>query len=120
MAGNLQHQLEAQGFTVAAFDIVAGPAGDLADDAIWDPLLERLRRGEFFAVIVSPPCGTFSRVRMLPGGPPPLRGITGKDRYGLAGLDFKRAEQVRPHNILALRSITACRCMYDIGGIFVL
>ena len=35
--------------------------------------LRKVKGGNYFAVVASPPCGTFSRSRWRPGGPKPLR-----------------------------------------------
>ena len=35
--------------------------------------LQKVKDGNYFAVVASPPCGTFSRSRWRPGGPKPLR-----------------------------------------------
>ena len=91
--------MEALGFEVDAYDIINGAQFDIADDAVWDPLHAQLRAGQFSAAMISPPCGTFSRLRNAPGGPPPLRGTTGASRYGLLGLDKTSADLVRLHNI---------------------
>ena len=42
--------------------------------------------------------------------------MTGKERYGLAGLDERRGELVRLSNILALRGIKAWTAMHACGG----
>ena len=116
---SLKFYLASVGFNVCTYDILDGEQYDLTDDAVWDPLLCRLRNREFTVAFISPPCGTFSRVRMLPGGPPVLRGVTGKERYGLPGLTPERGELVRKHNLLALRGIKAFQCMIDCGGVAV-
>ena len=61
----------------------------------------------FFAIASPPPCGTFSRVRNVPGGPPPLRGVVGVERYGLKTLPKRDADTVRAHNLLAQRTAMA-------------
>jgi hypothetical protein len=71
-SGSLQSHLELLGFTVEAYDILNGAAGDLSDDAVWDPLLRRIKSGIYTVAVISPPCSTFSRVRNVPGGPRPL------------------------------------------------
>ena len=109
--GSLKQQFESGGFIVVDFDIANGPHCNIADDFIWDPLLTRIEAGEFSALIAAPPCGTFSRVRRLPGGPPPLRGRVGADRYGLKGLRPQDAETVRVHNLLAIRTAQAAQTM---------
>ena len=92
VSGNLESCLTKLGLHVESFDIINGSGFDLSDDAIWEPLHKRIVSGEFAAVVASPPCGTFSRLRSIPGGPPPLHGILGRDRYGLVGLDKRQAE----------------------------
>ena len=61
------------GLDAVTFDILDGREGDLTDDAIGRPLVSRIRNGEFSCMIAGPPCSTFSRARLAPGGPPPLR-----------------------------------------------
>lgn len=114
--GGLQQCLESHGFSVQAFDIFNGPEFDLTDDAIWDPLHARIMAGEFVSAIISPPCGTFSRLRNIQEGPPPLRGVAGRDRYGLVDLTNKRAEQVRSANLLAIRGIKGFQAVIACGG----
>ena len=118
-ADSLEGILRAQGFRVEAFDILISENFDLTDDQIWLPLKRRILEAEFVGLMISPPCGTFSRVRQLDGGPPPLRGISGASRYGLPGLDHRRAETVRIHNLLAIRSAEAMQCFIQIGGAFI-
>ncbi len=89
------------------FDLRNGPEYDLADDAVWMPIRERLLVGFCSACFAPPPCSTFSRLRSVPGGPGPLRGLSGRGRYGLKHLSIKNAELVRLHNLLATRSAEA-------------
>lgn len=114
---SLQHFLEKFGFVVTCFDKVNGPEYDLADDAVWGPLCARINSGEFAATVISPPCGTFSRLRSIPGGPPILRGVEGSSRYGLPKLSIARAEQVRLANLLAVRGLMAFRSISACGGV---
>ena len=60
-SGSLKEQLEEFGLTVEDYDVVNGQGGDLSDDMVWDPLLDKLEVGSFSVVIASPPCCTFSR-----------------------------------------------------------
>ena len=46
---------------------------DLSSDGLWDSVFNGLRRKSWQAVLLSPPCETFSRGRSNSGGPPPLR-----------------------------------------------
>lgn len=85
------------------WDIASGPQFDLADDAAWDKLLNRIKTREYAGAFASPPCTTCSRLRNKPGGPPPLRSADGPCRYGLVGLSIPNKERVRLHNLLYLR-----------------
>ena len=117
--GNLTEQLTNCGFVVNDYDIANGEQFDLTDDAIWDPLYRSISAGEYQAVFSSPPCGTFSRVRNVPGGPPPLRGSEGTNRYGFCNLQKHHAEQVRKHNLLAMRTAKATQAMINLQRIAV-
>ncbi len=97
------------------WDLVNGPQFDLADDAAWDPLVARVRAKEYAAAFASPPYTTASRLRIKPGGPPPLRGLIGADRYGLKGLSVPNKELVRLHNLILLRVAELLKIMTDLG-----
>jgi hypothetical protein len=53
--GTLQSHLEVLGFTVEAYDLLNGAAGDLSDDAVWDPLLRRIQSGIFTVAVIAAP-----------------------------------------------------------------
>ena len=112
---NLQHLMREAGLDVDPFDLDQGRAGDLSDDAIWDPIYQNLLKGHFDALFASPPCSSFSRLRGSPNGPPAVRGVTGPDRYGFRTLDPKQSEYVRLHNLLAVRTAKAFKTMVDLG-----
>ena len=114
-AGTLKEYLESYNFIVADFDIVNGSQYDILDDAVWDPLWKKVQARGFCAAIASPPCSTFSRVRNVPGGPPPLRGTEGSERYGLIGLRPKDSDEVRKHNLLAIRTANIIACLNALG-----
>ena len=60
--------------TVVEVDIEFGEGHDLSKQEVRQSWLNRIRKGEFRAVVVTPPCSTYSRVRMANmKGPPPLR-----------------------------------------------
>ncbi len=100
---SITNLLRNQGMLGENWDTENGPRFDITDDANWDPLLARIRLMEFAAVFASPPCTTASRLRNIPGGPPPLRGLVGASRYGLSGLSVSNKELVRLHNLIAVR-----------------
>ena len=76
---------------------------DLLDDIAWEARQKKIE-DEFDASLWSPPCSTFSAVRELPGGPPPLRGAAGPDLYGFAHLVGPEKEQVRIGTLCACRA----------------
>lgn len=115
--GNLQQCLRALGYEVEAYGILDGPEFDVTDDAVWGPVYAKNRTGAIFA---APPCGTFSRPRGLLGGPPQIRGIEGAAHYGLKNVTPKQAEQLRAHNLIALRACMAIQCMAEQGRVGVL
>ena len=73
--------LKGQGWKCDDYDIVNGPEQDLSRDDTWTQLLVRVKCKQYAAVIMGPPCSTFSRAREKPGGPRPLRSADAP--YGL-------------------------------------
>jgi hypothetical protein len=117
---SLQHFLRQHGMDTDAFDVLDGDDSDLTDDSVWGPIRTAVQAGHYQALVAAPPCGTFSRVRSLPGGPPPLRGVSGTDRYGLRNLTQARTEQLRVHNLLALRTAEVACMIVAQGGALVI
>ena len=112
---NIQHILRLFGLDVDAYDIIQGPAGDISDGAIWDEVIAKIKRGEYCAILCSPPCSTFSKLLGSPCGPKARRTATGPERYGLKVLEPQVKEKVRLHNLLAVRCATAFKLMYKLG-----
>lgn len=54
------------------------------------------------ACTASPECGAFSRLHNLPG-PPPLRSVSGPDRYAYKTSSTADQERVKLHNLISLR-----------------
>ena len=67
-ADELEMELE-----VWSLDLAVHPSMDLTDQAFVDYIVNLSRAGFFHAVIVGPPCSTWSRAKFRPGGPRPLR-----------------------------------------------
>ena len=88
--------------------------------SIWGPILAAVEAGTYVAMVVAPSCGTSSRVRSIPGGPPPLRGVSGTDRYGFRNLDQARTEQVRVANLLSIRTAEVAKLIIAQGGAVVI
>ena len=115
--GRLATRFHALGYIVDEYDICNGSQYDLSDDAVWSTVVDRLSRGIYWGVFAAPPCGSFSKLRGSPGGPPVVRGIAGKDRYGLATNDAKQKAYVRLHNLLAIRAAEAISILISQGGV---
>ena len=89
------------------FDILRGEDQDLAQDDTWETLKSKLQHGFYDAVVVAPPCNTFSRARhntQFPG-PKPLRSFAYPK--GFPWLRQVDAEKVEVANLLVLRSFEA-------------
>ena len=103
------------GFEVDNFDLVNGDGNDIADKAVFDRICRAVTAKDYVAAFASPDCSTFSKARSMPGGPPPVRGIEGRDRYGLKvygtrvtsapkqPLSREDKENVRYHTLVAVR-----------------
>ena len=106
---------EFMGCTIRALDLERSEAHDLADDTRWDSVVHDLKNRKFDAVLMSPPCSTFSAARSAPGGPPPLRAPDGEHLYGLPRLSPSQQEQVKMGTLLALRGAEAARLCNELG-----
>ena len=91
------------GMAVLLWDITFGPEYDLTNPSIQHKILEWIRTGYVVAGHLGTPCGSFSRARDQPGGPPRLR----SDEFplGLAQLRPHDAKKVAIGNILMRFSI---------------
>ena len=77
-------------YDVTVYDAVNGAEYDVAEDEVWFRLLERMERGLWDALLLSPPSDTFDEHPEQPAqdsarrrGPGPVRGLEGRDIYGL-------------------------------------
>ena len=72
----LQEMTQSQGMQckVHEVDIQNSPDWDLSQGAVQQALIERIKKGEFDVVLITPPCSTWSRVRGANcRGPPAIR-----------------------------------------------
>ena len=89
---------------VEAIDIAVRPFVDLSSPSVQEQILSRIKRGDFFAVVLTPPCSTFSRAPWRnkrgprpssfdhPDGFPTLRWVERrKARLGNSPADFSFA-----------------------------
>eukprot|EP00435_Cladocopium_sp_Y103_P045514 s2395_g13.t1 len=91
------------GMACTCIDIEFNSKHDLLCQDFWESLQNDMDR--FDAYLMSPPCSTFSMARTgKGGGPGPLRGTTGRDRYGLKHLSIENKNKVREGTLLARRA----------------
>lgn len=86
------------GIAVLLWDINFGPEYDLTNPSIQQRVMEWIRTGYVVAGHLGTPCGSFSRARDRPGGPPRLR--SDDCPLGLEGLKPHDAQKVAVGNIL--------------------
>ena len=79
------------------WDICRGPQYDLLDEEVQQKLLRRIEAGEFIAVLLSPPCASWSRAPWANRwGPRPLR--TALHPWGLPWLEGDKLKKVADSN----------------------
>ena len=83
-------------------DLVQSPSTDLADSHTWRQVEQRIREGKYDAVLMSPPCDTFSRARSQP-----LRDEHPPGIYGKSELAQADKAAVQKGTLLALRGAVA-------------
>ena len=87
-------------------DLCRDPAHDLSNPALWTDILQRLQAAEFDAIILSPPCSSWSRAQYNPqGGPCPLRSAA--HLWGFPWLDGVRKEKLVEANELMAKTLQA-------------
>ena len=84
------------------YDTANGPQGDLADNIMFPQVERDTLGGEYVACATSPECGASSKLHNLPG-PPPLRSVSGPDRYGYKSNSPAEQEKVKLHNLISVR-----------------
>ena len=79
------------------WDICRGPEYDLLNEEVQQRLLQRIEAGEFIAVLLSPPCASWSRAPWANRwGPRPLR--TALHPWGLPWLEGDKLKKVADSN----------------------
>ena len=87
------------GVEVEEWDICRGPGYDLLREDVQSSLMERIQRGEFCAIVMSPPCASWSRAPWANRwGPRPLR--TAVYPWGMPWLEGWRLEKVANSNTM--------------------
>ena len=91
------------GMRCTCIDVEFDKRHDLLDQDFWESLESTLH--EYDAFMMSPPCSSFTMARSgLDGGPRPLRGTQGRDRYGFKDLRPEDKTKVRQGTLLARRA----------------
>ena len=84
---------------VEEWDICRGPGYDLLREDVQSSLMERIQRGEFCAIVMPPPCASWSRAPWANRwGPRPLR--TAVYPWGMPWLEGWRLEKVANSNTM--------------------
>ena len=89
-------------------DLLSGPAIDVLDDDAFQLLRRLCASGVVGAAVAAPPCASFSRARLRPGGPKPVRtprafdGLPRLDPAQQHELDTSEAMRERSRELLAL------------------
>ena len=97
-----ERQCQNLGIECTCIDIEYDASHNLLDQAAWERIEKDLP--DYDGFLITPPCSTFTAARSAGGkGPKPLRGIQGKDRYGLKTLKPHQKEKVKEGTLLALR-----------------
>ena len=88
---------------------------DLADDLVFQSFLGDIASNKVDGMQADPPCETFSNARGVGEGPAQLRGVLGRDRYGLSHLKGKDKEKCRLHTLLAVRTAALAKARCSAG-----
>ena len=93
-------------------DVLVGPAHNLLDDLTFQNLQRLCSSGLIGVAAAAPPCAAFSRARLRPGGPPPVRTIS--HPTGIPQPSVSQAEELRTSALLHSRTrhllhLVACR-----------
>ena len=96
--------------------MVNGSHQDLSRDDVWTKILVQIKLGTYSAVIMGPPCSTFSRARERPPGPRPLR--SADQPYGLPREELTDSEhkELKLGNFYMLAAASAFRAAMTAGA----
>ena len=100
------------------FDIMIDPKHDILNDDIYESLLQLCWSGCIGLATSAPPCKEYSRLKMQPGGPPPLR--TPEHMDGLPHLNTAQKEKVRQSKEIHRRGRQLLYAVMSKGGIGIL
>ena len=114
---------QAQNFTlhVREVDIERSESDDLSRDQLWEEIFTEIRDGKYDVLIMSPPCGTWSRVRFqwqLHPGPRPQRNKSWP--WGFPWLSAAQRKKVDLANYFVSQTIRAAHLAFEVGAFFLI
>ena len=121
VAAFLQEKAQETGFHVVVeeVDIARGHQDDLSVKSKQEEIIQRILNGEFDAVICTPPCSTWSRVRAANfRGPPPIRDFSYP--WGYPWVKKKFEQELELGNVLVRFTMQVVEAALTIERIFVL
>ena len=110
----LSTALKQHNVDILSFDILLDLRLDLLDDSKFLQLLELCASGAVAYGAFSPSCGEYSRLKLKPGGPPPLRDPNHID--GLPGLDSQSTLKLQNSFTMLDRCCQCLLAIYSSGG----
>ena len=96
-------------------DLLVDSRWDLAAPETLASLMMLCEEGLIDIVLGGPPCSTWSKLRFLPGGPPPLR-LRGEHVWGLPNLTASQKARVREGNVLMVNFLALAEAVSSRGG----
>ena len=103
---------------ILPLDLLHGVGFDMACDAQFSNLCQLASSGLVGAMIAAPPCSAFSRARLRPGGPRPVR--TPGYPAGLPNLSDRQRAELDSSALLHSRTRTALALVAARGGLILL
>ena len=103
---------------ILPLDLLHGVGFDMACDAQFSDLCQLASSGLVGAMIAAPPCSAFSRARLRPGGPRPVR--TPGYPAGLPNLSDRQRAELDSSALLHSRTRTALALVAARGGLILL
>jgi len=100
---------------VESMDFAYGKEFDLSDDAVIDRLVHAARRKDYSGGHNGSPCSTWSRVRFLLGGPPPLR--TRDSPWGIPTNTLEQQRHCDEHSKMWNGSMDVLEAIAKSGGL---
>ena len=99
-------------------DLLSGPHVDVLQDDQFHALARLCSSGLIGAAVAGPPCSAFSRARLRPGGPKPVRTVAHPE--GIPDPDPRQADELTKSALLHERARALLQLVASRGGLVVL